>query len=391
MITRRLVVTLGTSQLACWGISFYLIGIFGKPITESFGWSMTVTYSGFSAALVVMGLTSGLIGRLIDRHGGARVMTAGSLLLATGCIGLGLSQGLLTYFAAWVCLGLAMRMSLYEAAFASIVRIAGKSAGRAISKITLLGGLASTVFWPVGGILADHFGWRGAVVVYAVIALMTIPLHWSIPNTRFQHHPASGPEPLPHLAQTRHDRLFAGLVFTTLVTVAAFLNSGISAHMIGIMSGLGMGAGLAVWVSTLRGIGQSGARLCEVLFGANLSPLVLGLTATGLLPLAFIVGLFSGTTALAGAMFALGYGAGNGLMTLVRGAQPLLLFGHDAYGGLVGRLVAPGFFASALGPMAYAGVIERMGESAALWLSAGLGAVVFASAGALWWKFGPQA
>ena len=388
MITRRLVVVLGASQLVCWGISFYLIGIFGEPITDAFGWSMTVTYSGFSAALVVMGLTSGLVGRLIDRHGGAPVMTLGSLLLAAGCLGLSLSQGIVTYVAAWLCLGLAMRMTLYEAAFASVVRIGGNSAGRAISKITLLGGLASTVFWPVGGVLGDYLGWRGALAAYGAIALATIPLHRAIPDARFREHRKGEPEGPPQLARSRPERVFAGVVFTTLVTVAAFLNSGISAHMIGIMSGLGLGAGLAVWLSTLRGIGQSGARLLEVVFGAGLSPLALGLIASALLPLAFVIGLFSGTSAMAGAMFALGYGAGNGLMTLVRASQPLLLFGRDAYGGLVGRLVAPGFFASALGPMVFARVIETMGNGAALWLSAALGALVFACAGALWVQFG---
>lgn len=156
--------------------------------------------------------------------------------------------------------------------------------------------------------------------------------------------------------------------------------------MIGIMSGLGMGAGLAVWVSTLRGIGQSAARLCEVLSG-RLNPLALGLVAAALLPAAFAAGLFSGASVLAGAAFALGYGAGNGLMTIVRGSQPLLIFGRDAYGGFVGRLVAPGFFASALAPMAYARLMERAGDAAALWLSGALGVVALGCAAILWRQF----
>lgn len=387
MITPWLVVRLGLSQLLCWGVSYYLIGVLGEAITRDFGWSMTLTYSGFSGALVVMGLTSGWVGRLIDRHGGRPVMVAGSLLLVTGLSGLALSRNLIVYDVSWAFLGLAMRMTLYEAAFAALACIGGAAAQRPISQITLLGGLASTTFWPVGHALSEALGWRGAVFVYAAIALATLPLHWSIPDRRRR----SG-DPLPAtditpLARERGDRIAAGSLYMLLVTLGAFLNSGMSAHMIGIISGLGVSAGLAVWLSTLRGIGQSGARLCEVVFGAGMSPLVLGIVATALLPLAFFAGLFSGGFMLAGAFFALAYGAGNGLLTIARGTQPLVLFGNVAYGAVVGRLAAPGFFVSAFAPIAYAAIIEHMGEVAALYASTALALVVAGSATMLWLRF----
>src|SRR5664279_5614095 len=118
MITRRIVLYLGLSQLICWGISYYLIGGFGDRMARDLGWSQAVVYGGFTAALVVMGLTSPTIGRMIDRVGGRQVMTAGSLLLATGCAGLAVSHGIVPYYASWCCLGIAMRLTLYDAAFA---------------------------------------------------------------------------------------------------------------------------------------------------------------------------------------------------------------------------------------------------------------------------------
>ena len=175
MITRGLVWRLGLSQLLCWGLSYYLIGVLGERIVAETGWSATLVYSGFSGALVVMGLVSPLVGRFVDRHGGRPVMMAGSLLLAASCVGLSLARDLVSYGAAWACLGLAMRMTLYEAAFAALARIGGASARRPIAQITLLGGLASTVFWPVGNALAEAFGWRGAALAYAGIALLTLP------------------------------------------------------------------------------------------------------------------------------------------------------------------------------------------------------------------------
>jgi hypothetical protein len=134
--------------------------------------------------------------------------------------------------------------------------------------------------------------------------------------------------------------------------------SGISAHMIPILTGLGLSAGVAVWAATLRGVGQSLARLCEVLFGGRLDPLALGLLASSFLPVAFVAGLFGGASALAGAAFAFAYGAGNGLLTITRGTQPLVLFDPRTYGTLVGSLTAPGFFLSALAPVVYQPVDE---------------------------------
>lgn len=387
MIGRRLVAVLGLSQLICWGVSYYLIGVLGEQMARDLGWSMTLTYSGFAGALVVMGLSSGFIGRLIDQYSGRIVMSAGSVLMAIACLGLSQARDLLMYNASWACLGLAMRMTLYEAAFATLVRIGGRSARPAISQITLLGGIASAVFWPLGHALANQFGWRGALICYALIAFATVPLHWSIPNGKYEPPISGGPGPEAPLAQTRVDRILAGSLYTTIVTAAAFLNSGMSAHMIGILTGLGVSAGAAIWLSTLRGVGQSTARLCEVVFGRSLSPLTLGVLAAAMLPFCFVAGLFSGGSAVAGAGFTLAYGASNGLLTIVRGAQPLVLFDYQAYGTLVGRLTAPSFLVAALAPVAYASIIETRGYGAALYLSTMLSGLVVACALLLWWRF----
>ena len=164
------------------------------------------------------------------------------------------------------------------------------------------------------------------------------------------------------------------------MTLTTFLNSGMSAHMIALLTDLGVAASLAVWIATLRGIGQSAARLCEVLFGARLHPFALAVLATGLLPVCFAAGLFSGELLMAGVAFAFLYGAGNGLVTIVRGTLPLVLFDPRSYGALVGRLLVPSFFLSALAPLAYALVIERFGDRAALGLSIAVAALVFGAA-----------
>lgn len=389
MIAATTVLTLGVSQLVCWGISYYLVGVFGDAIGHELGWSRSIVHGGFSAALLVMAVTSRLAGRLIDRHGGRRVMAAGSVLTALGCAGLALARALPAYYAAWACLGLAMRFTLYDAAFAALARIGGPGSKRAMSQITLLGGLASTTFWPVGHLLAGAFGWRGALVAYAGLALLTIPLHLAIPDARHDPEaPGGGAVVRQPLAEGARDRWVAGGLYALIVTLAAFLNSAMSAHMIGILAGFGLAASVAVSVAMLRGVGQSLARLAEVLSGSRLHPLALNVLAALLLPVCFVAGLWSGGFVLAAAAFAFLYGAGNGLSTIARGTLPLVLFDYRTYGTVVGRLLVPSFVVSAAAPFAYALVIERFGEGAAMLLSLGVAATALGAAVALWVRFG---
>ncbi|TWG98269.1 putative MFS family arabinose efflux permease [Mesorhizobium sp. J18] len=384
MILRRTVLCLGLAQLISWGISYYLIGGFGEQITTDLGWSRDRVYGGFSVALLVMGLTSPVAGRLIDRYGGRRVMIVGSLLNAAGCIGIAASHDVVAYYMAWVCLGLAMRLTLYDAAFAALARIGGPEARWPIAQITLLGGLASTVFWPLGHLLAEYFGWRGALLAYAGFALLTLPLHLAIPEGRYREAPAPEDRLLrPAPIVERRNLAVAGGLYALIMALANFLNAGMSAHMIGILAGLGLAASTSVWVATLRGVGQSSARLCEVLFGRKLDPLMLNLIASLFLPLSFVAGLFSGYLGAAAIAFAFLYGVGNGLLTITRGTLPLVLFDHRTYGAFVGRLIAPSFVLSAASPIIYAFAINRFGQAGALYLSIGVSVVILAAAALL--------
>jgi predicted MFS family arabinose efflux permease len=375
------VLFLGLSQLISWGISYYLIGGFGGYIGSALGWGRNTVYGGFALGLLVMGLTSPITGRLIDRHGGRKVMMAGSLLNAAGCAMLAACHSLPVYYAAWLVLGLGMRLTLYDAAFAALARIGGPEARRPISQITLLGGLASTAFWPLGHYLAEQYGWRAALLVYAVFALATLPLHWAIPDGRHRDTEYAGrPVPRAPLAIRRTDVLIAGALYATVTTLANFLNAGMSAHMIGLLDGLGVGTAVSVWIATLRGVGQSGARLCEVLFGRRVEPLLLNLIACLLMPLGFVAGLYSGQADAAAIAFALLYGACNGILTITRGTVPLVLFEHSTYGGLVGRLLVPSFVLSAASPLVYAAVMDGLGLPWGLYLSLACTALMLVAA-----------
>lgn len=367
----RLVLLLGLSQLICWGISYYLIGVFGQPMADELGWSLTQVYAGYSLALVTMGLVSARIGRLIDQHGGAPAMSAGSVLLAVGCGLLAVNQGGPTYWLAWIVLGLAMRCSLYDAAFAALARLLGPAARAPIARITLLGGLASTVFWPLGQGLSDWLGWRAALAVYALIGLSTLLLHRRIPAARWQAGAEvaptapTAPTATPALSRSVASSTTAlgvrAWLFALLCALVGFTNAAMSSQQIVLLIGLGLGTATAVWVASLRGLAQTVARLLDILFGRKLAPLDLNLLAALICLLGFAIAPFIGGNVWAATVFSFLFGAGNGLLTITRGTVPLQLFDPGQYGTIVGRLIAPGFYLAAAAPVVLAWLIETRG------------------------------
>lgn len=358
---------MGFAQLVSWGISYYLIVIFGEKMAAELAWARPTVFGGFSFALVVMGGASPLIGRAIDRYGGRYVLAGGSVCCAIGCAVLARSQTVFGYYAAWLLLGLAMRSTLYEAAFAALVRIGGRQARGPIAKITLLGGLASTCFWPIGHTLSDVFGWRGALNVYALVALAIIPLYIAIPSGRYQNEANSGVRPRP--ASPPSSVKGVAILYALLAMLSNGLNSALSALMVGILSELGLAAALAVAASSLRGIGQSAARLAEVLFGGRLHPIVLNLMAAFVMPLCFVVGLAGGQSLAAAMAFTFFYGASTGILTITRGTLPLVLFDTTTYGAHVGKLLVPSFLFAAAFPLLFAAVIERYDAKRSLYLA----------------------
>lgn len=380
---------LGVTQIIQWGITFYAPTVLAKPITAGTGWSPTLVFGGFSLGLLVAGLLSGTVGRWSDRHSPQRVMGIGSAVSALGLALQGLATHPAVYLLAWLILGLAMRMTLYDAAFAGLARIMGARARRAISELTLWGGFASTVFWPIGYALEQAIGWRGTLLLYAGLALfVTLPLHvFALPAPAADEGPANG-APNPAAASTAPivpagDQLVAFVLFAGALALNGFVFSALSAHFVTLLVGLGLAAGAAVTVSATKGPAQVGARVIELFALQRLHPLHLGLITAGLLVVAFLPLWMGNVGFVAALVFALVYGASNGLNTIVRGVLPLMLFGREGYGAMLGRIVAPAFIAQASAPIVFAWVMEAGGSPAALAVGSAAAALSFAAMVAL--------
>lgn len=367
----RAVSVLGVTQILCWGTLFYTPVLIVPLIAAERDWPLALTMGGFSVGLLTAALVAPRTGHLIDRFGGEWVMPLGSLLGALGLVLLTLAAHPIAYVLVWVLLGVAMAASLYDAAFATLGRIFGAYARRPITILTLAGGFASTVSWPATHLLIEAVGWRGTYFVYAaLLACVATPLHaLALPREK------AGTPVAPLLTEPAPARVVAskGAAFV-LVAAAfaayAFVPSGLAAHLLAIFGRYGIDSGTVVAIGALFGPSQVGARLIELMFARNLHPLWVARGATALLVMAFALLAVFGISVTTAIAFSVLFGAGNGLLTIARGALPLVLFGPIGFGRLIGRLAAPFLFMQSVAPFVLAFVVERWSDPAALALTA---------------------
>jgi hypothetical protein len=363
---------LGLTQIIGWGTTYYALGALSQDIATTTGWSKTLIFGAFSAALLLSGIISTWAGRLIDRHGGRRVMMAGSLSAAAGCGIIGIYPHPVTYVAGWLVLGIAMRLATYDAAFASLAQITGGGARRAISYLTLFGGLASTVFWPVSHYLSLNIGWSNAMLAYAVLhVLVCLPVHAAVLKNAHGEKIIDAPadDPVPPL--TGSDRTKAMVLFAAVLAFNGVVFSAISAHVVPLFEGLGFAGSEAVAMAALIGPSQVMSRIGEIMMGRRLKAVHLGLIAFWLLPVAIAVFAIGGFSSAAALVFALLYGASNGLVTIAKGAVPLVLFGRKGYGEVLGILSAPNLVLNAAAPLLFALLLTATSPEAALMIAGG--------------------
>jgi hypothetical protein len=345
----RGVCALGVAQIVSWGTLFYAVAVLAAPMERDLGVGDVLLFGAFTAGLFVSGLAAPVMGRRIDVAGGRGVLAFGSLTGALACLVLALAQAPWHMVTGWLLAGLAMSACLYDPAFATLHRAAGTHYRRAVTVVTLFGGFASTVFWPLSQYLLDTVGWRDALLVYALLHLaVCLPLHVFLTPPPVDE-TAHAVEVRASVAPAHVPAAFAWLAAS--LSIAAFLAAALSAHLIGLLTARGLGPRDAVLVGSLIGPMQVAGRLMEMSFGARVSPRAVGFLAFGLMALALALLPFVGSAWILALAYALLYGWSNGVMTIVRGTVPAELFGSRGYGALLGRLARPQFICKAAAPV----------------------------------------
>ncbi|AOB32293.1 hypothetical protein AKI39_18555 [Bordetella sp. H567] len=371
------VAALGTTQTLAWASSYYLPAVLSVPMARDLGIGVPTVFAAFSFALLISALLGPYSGRAIDRWGGRPVLIATNLIFALGLFWLGSVHSPFGLFAAWAVLGIGMGSGLYEAAFASLVRLYGQSSRGAISGITLIAGFASTVGWPLTSFLQVEFGWREACHAWAALHLiLALPLNYLLPSpspsAAAEHAPRARPAENPTPARTTWPSVVLAVVFA----ITWFISTALAAHLPRLLMGAGATFAAAVAAGALMGPAQVGARILEFGLLRKVHPLLSARLATVAHPVGALLLLFFG--APLASVFVILHGAGNGILTIAKGTLPLVLFGSQGYGARQGMLMVPARIAQALAPWLFGLCLDQWGDGA-LWVSATLSAIGFAA------------
>lgn len=353
---KSLVAALGVAQIVSWGTLFYAIGVLGAPMAREFHVSELFVFGAFTAGLLVSGTLSPVMGRLVDRRGGRFVLSLGSVLAFTASAMLALAPNAAVMAAGWLTAGAAMAACLYDPAFATLSQHAGPGYRRAVTTLTLFGGLASTVFWPLSQFLLQEWGWRAAFAAYAALhVLVCLPIHWlAVPSGPRKPAPRSGSQP-PVVSVAFGDPRLHWL--SACFAIATFVFAVVAVHMVGLLTTAGLTPTQAVGVAMIVGPAQVAGRVVEMGFASRVRAVSVGYASFVLMGLALAALIAVHGMGAMAIVFVLAYGCSNGVLTIVKGTAPSELFGHVGLGRLLGHLSRASLYARAIAPAAYSAVL----------------------------------
>ncbi len=359
---RRVLVILCVTQIVSWGVLYYAFPVLAPSIAADTGWSIAAVTAAFSAGLMVAALVGIPAGRWLDRIGPRAVMTAGSVLAGPAVVVIGTAGSFPVFVAGWLLAGVAMAGTLYAPAFAALTRWWGPRRVAALTALTLLAGLASTVFAPLTATLLNHLNWqRSYLVLAAVLAVITVPAHWF---------GLRGPWPPPDpadrpVAAGQHPGAIARsrpfVLLTLAMVLGTFAAFAVVVNQVPLLLERGLSTQVAAWALGLGGLGQVLGRLGYPRLTAATTVrlrgvviLILAASATALL--AVLPG--PPVLLIAAAMLA---GAARGVFTLMQATAISDRWGAAHYGRLNGLMSAPAMVATALAPWAGAALAQAMG------------------------------
>ncbi|HET6358336.1 MFS transporter [Streptomyces sp.] len=363
------------TQVTGWGIVYYAFPVLLPHLTADTGWSTSAATAAFSAALLVSAVAGIPVGRILDRRGPRAVMTAGSLLAVAAVLTVALAPDLYVFTLGWLMAGVGMAATFYQPAFAAVTRWWGPDRVRALTVVTLVGGLASTVFAPLTATLADHLSWRATYAVLAVIlAAVTVPAHALA--LRAPWPPA--PPAAPTTGRTPIARSRPFLLLALAFTVSGFAMHAVVFGLVPLLSERGADPSTAAWALGLGGAGQTlGRTLYATLArrtgvttrtatliaagGATTAALAL---VPGPIPLLILLAVLAGVV--------------RGNLTLLHATAVTDRWGTAHYGGLSALLAAPATVAAALAPWAGAALAGSTGGYDGLFLVLALASAVAA-------------
>lgn len=368
----HLFMLLGLCQMIAFGTSLYLLTTLAQPIALEMLWPPAWIVAGFTIGILAAGAISPWIGRLITTGHGRRILACSSLMFALGLGIIGLSWRIEVYVAGWLILGMGMACGLYDACFGTLGRVFGQRARRIISVVALIGGLASTVFWPASQYLATTVGWRETCFIFAALHLLIcLPIYLlALPDPMSRDgRRADGRGSLARLAAPQRQAFW---LFGAVMVIESGLAAMVAVHLVAVLGVAGVEEGQAAVLGALIGPSQIAVRLADSLLGHRIAPAFALLFSSvaitlGLVLLGFGLHLPSLAMVL--------YGIGIGLFAVTRGTFPLSTFGGEDYPALMGLISRPALILQAAAPLAASLIVSGLGADTLLSLLTALAAL----------------
>jgi predicted MFS family arabinose efflux permease len=356
----------------------YSFGALLVPVGQETGWSKPDLALGLTLALVVAALLSPLAGRLIDRGYGAELLWGGAALGGLALMVVASAEGLVRWYLGWALIGPSMAASLYDACFSFLTRRLGPVAARpAIIRVTLVAGLASTLAFPLGAVMAAQWGWRGAFAGFGALDLMLAAPLMAYAGVRLRRRDRAA-------AERRAEppgRLRAALRrppfwLLTAAFGAAWMNHSILVtYFIPLFTGLGAGPAMAVAAASTVGPFQVIGRVILMLLGARAPALLATRTAFGLMAAASLILLAAGAELRLIFVFAVLEGAAIGILSILRPVLTAEVMGAEGFGAISGAISIGPLLATAAAPLLGAGLIGLGGPMALVAGSLGIAGV----------------
>jgi predicted MFS family arabinose efflux permease len=387
MTPGKLVWALGLTQIVGYGTLYYAFSVLAPAMARDLAWSVEWIYGAFSVALLIGGLAAPWAGRLIDRRGAGTALVWGSAAVAISLALTALAPERISFVAGLIAIEAFSTLVLYDAAFAALVQVAPATSKRDIARLTLIGGFASTLFWPATATLHAHFSWREIYLVFALLNLLIcLPVHFWIARCQQRSEAAELQTEYAGAAETAQPLQGRRRTVALILVVAGFCLSGfvLSAllmHMPPVLAALGHGASAAA-IGMVFGPAQVLGRLGTMLLGKDVTPVALAVFSSALLPVSVLVLLFGGSGLVAAILFATLLGLGSGLVSIIRGTVPLALFGREGYGERLGQITAVRLVVTSVAPFLFALSIEWVGMRHALAMATAIG--IFGVLAFLW-------
>ena len=358
-----IVAALSVTETVTWGIIYYGFPVFLRPMEQDLGASRVAVTAAFSIGLGTSALASISVGRWLDRRGPRALMTVGSCLATLLTFAWARVESLATLYVVWFLMGLAMATTLYEPAFAVVVSWFARGRDRALLTVTLVAGLASTIFMPIEAALLERMGWRSALTVLAVVlGTITIPIHALLLRQGTAGRTAGvaeGAAPSLTLGQAARTAIFwvLGIAFV----VSNFATAAVTTHLIPFLVERGYSAAVAAAAIGWTGAMQLPGRVLFVPISARLGSRIM--VAAVFVAQALGVGQLTLLARLGTLVpFIVLQGAANGMATLARASSLAEIFGARNYGAISGAVALGANSARAFGPVGASLLLVGLGS-----------------------------